>query len=189
MSDDPRIVRDVRHVDVAPQVVPSRGDGAAAAHPGGGRGGAVPAQRLTVARTARVYRFYPDAVLAALVGLVTLVVGLIAVVRAGLGHDLHEPAVHVVGFTHTALLGVIEVPLGAALLLAGGMSSRSGAIFFGAIAGIAGFVGAVQTESFDTSLALERSMAWWVCALGVLVVAAALAVPRTITRSRDVRAV
>ena len=191
MSDDPRIVRDIQYADVERPVVPvvetvpppppAAVVVDAVAPPG--------AQHVTVARTARVSRFSPDAILAALVGIVMLVVGLIAVVRAGLDSDLREPVVNVLGFSHTALLGLIEVALGAALLLAGGMSSRTGAIFFGAVAGIAGFVGAVQVESFDRSLALERSMAWWVCVLGALVALAALVVPRSVTRTSDVRAI
>ncbi len=90
-------------------------------------------------------------------------------------------------FSHTALLRVIEVALGGALLLAGSISSRNGAILFGAAAAMAGFVGAVQTEFLSKSLALESSMAWFGCAIGALVVVAALLAPRTITRSSNVR--
>ena len=191
MSDDPRIVRDVRHADVVPQVMPVAETvlPAPAAPVVVGTVAASSAQDITVARTARVNRFYPDAVLTALVGTVMLVLGLIAVVRAGLESDLREPVVNVLGFTHTAILGIVEVVLGGALLLAGGLSSRSGAILFGAIAAIAGFVGAVQTESFTKSLALERSMAWWGCVAGVLVAVAALLVPRTVSRTSHVRTV
>jgi hypothetical protein len=123
-------------------------------------------------------RFAPDAIIAAVVGLVVLLVGLIAVVRGGFDGPLSEPIVSVLGFTHTTLLGLIEIGLGGALLISGATRSRSGETFFGSVMGIAGFVGAVQTKSFAKSLALETSMAWLATLAGVAVVLAALMLPR-----------
>jgi hypothetical protein len=129
-------------------------------------------------RTAYASRFAPDAIIAAIAGLVILVVGLIAVVRGGFDGPMSDPVVQVVGFTHTTTLGLIEVVIGLALLLSGATRSRSGEIFFGAVLGIGGFVGAVQSESFDKSLALESSMAWLAVFTAVVVVLAALMLPR-----------
>jgi hypothetical protein len=129
-------------------------------------------------RTAYASRFAPDAIVAAIVGLVILVVGLIAVVRGGFDGPMSTPVVEVVGFTHTTTLGLIEVVIGLALLLSGSTRSRSGEIFFGAVLGIGGFVGAVQSESFDKSLALESGMAWLAVVAAVVVVLAALMLPR-----------
>ena len=129
-------------------------------------------------RTASASRFAPDAMIAALVGLVLLVVGLIAVVRAGIHGPMSVPVVDVLGFTHTATLGFIEIGLGVCLLLSGASQSRSAAIFFGGVLGVAGFVGAVQTTSFHKSLALESSMAWIAVIAAVVVVLSALLLPR-----------
>jgi asparagine N-glycosylation enzyme membrane subunit Stt3 len=123
-------------------------------------------------------RFAPDAIIAAIAGLVILVVGLIAIVRGGFDGQMSDPVVNVAGFTHTTTLGLIEIVIGAALLISGATSSRSGAVFFGTLLGIGGFVGAVQAESFDTSLALESSMAWLAVAIAVVVVLSALLMPR-----------
>ncbi|HEX3087554.1 MAG TPA: hypothetical protein VHQ23_02800 [Ilumatobacteraceae bacterium] len=131
-------------------------------------------------------RFAPDAIIAAIVGLVLLVVGLIAIVRNGFDGPMSDPRLEVMGFTHTTTLGLIEIVLGGALLISGATSSRSGAIFFGALLGIGGFVGAVQTESFDKSLALESSMAWLAVAAAVVVVLSALLMPRYARSSRVV---
>ena len=79
---------------------------------------------------------------------------------------MSTPVVQVVGFTHTTMLGLIEIGLGLALLMSAATRSRSGEVFFGAVLGIAGFVGAVQTESFKKTLALESSMAWLAVAIG-----------------------
>ena len=53
---------------------------------------------------------------------------------------------------------------------------------------IGGFIGAVQTESFATDLALESGLAWLVMLGGIAVVASALLIPRYVSRSTDVRA-
>ncbi len=122
--------------------------------------------------------FEPDAIIAALVGLALLLLGLIAVVRAGFEGGMADPVVEVLGFSHTTTLGLIEIALGVCLLIAGVARSRSGATFFGAVLGIAGFVAAVQSESFEESLAIESSLAWLAVIAGVVVVLAALMMPR-----------
>ena len=129
-------------------------------------------------RTASASRFAPDAIIAGLAGLVILVTGLIAVVRGGFDGPMSVPVVQVLGFTHTTTLGLIEIAIGLALLLSAATRSRSGEVFFGAVLGIAGFVGAVQAESFKRTLALESSMAWLAVFLGVIVVLSAMMLPR-----------
>ncbi len=141
----------------------------------------VPGETATSVRS-----FAPDSVIAAVVGLVLTVIGLIAVTRAGIDEPIDEPLVDVLGFGHTATLGVIEIAIGVGLLFSGAFRSRGGAIFFGAILGIAGFVAAVQTDSFDESLGIESSFAWILVAAGAVVVLAALLVPRTTTRTQTV---
>jgi hypothetical protein len=137
-------------------------------------------------RTATATRFAPDAIIASIAGLVILVVGLIAIVRGGFDGQMSLPVVDVVGFTHTTTLGLIEIAIGGALLLSGAMQSRSGEVFFAAVLGIAGFVGAVQTKSFTKSLALESSMAWLAVFVAVVVVLAALMMPRFARHSTTV---
>lgn len=132
----------------------------------------------TRVRKAYTSHFEPDAIIAALVGLVLLLVGLIAVTRGGFEDEMSLPVVEVLGFTHTTTLGLIEIALGLSLLIAGTTRSRSGAMFFGSVLGIAGFVGAVQTDSFTEPLALESSMAWLAVLAGVVVVLSALMMPR-----------
>ena len=146
--------------------------------------GVVPAAQ-TVSTSYRA-RFAPDAVVTALVGLVLLVVGLLAVTRAGTAGPMNAPVVKVLGFTHTETLGLIEIAIGAILLICGATLSRGGTLFFAAILGIGGFVGAVQAESFRKTLALESSMAWLVVVAAVVVVVATLAMPRYVRRSTNV---
>ena len=129
------------------------------------------------------------AIIAGIAGLVVLVTGLIAIVRGGFDGPMSTPIVQVVGFNHTTTLGLIEIGLGLALLMSAATRSRSGEVFFGAVLGIAGFVGAVQTESFKKTLALESSMAWLAVAIGAIVVLAALMLPRYARQSTVVNTV
>jgi len=146
------------------------------------------AERLVVAgvapaavgqvRTAYTARWAPDSIITAIVGLVLLLMGLIAITRGGFDGSMSDPVVQVLGFTHTTTLGLIEVGIGLFLLISAAARSRSGEMFFGAVLGIAGFVGAVQTSSFDENLALESSLAWLAVVAGAIVVLAALLMPR-----------
>ena len=129
-------------------------------------------------RTTSGARYAPDAVIAALVGLVLLVIGLIAIVRGGFSGPMSEPVVKVLGFTHTTTLGLIEIGFGVCLLASGAARSRAAGMFFGGVLGVAGFIGAVQTKSFRTALALESSMAWLAVLVGAAVALAALLLPR-----------
>lgn len=144
-----------------------------------------PVQSRQVLKTSAT-RFAPDAILAGLVGLVILIVGLLASIRGGFAGDMSKPVINVLGFTHTTTLGLIEVLLGACLLTAGATRSRSGGLFFGAILGIGGFVGAVQTVSFHKSLALESGLAWLFVVAGVAIVLAVLLLPRFSSNSTTI---
>lgn len=136
--------------------------------------------------TAYASNFAPDAIIAAIVGLVVLVVGLIAIVRGGFDGPMSDPVVRVVGFTHTTALGLIEIGIGFCLLVSGAMRSRSGELLFGSILGIGAFVGAVQANSFRHSLALQSGMAWLAVLLAAIVVLSALMLPRYLRRSTTV---
>lgn len=135
-----------------------------------------------VQTTSYTHRLVPDAVIAALVGLALVVIGLIAITRAGFDGPMSLPVVKVLGFTHTTALGLLEIAFGACLLICGVSLSRSGALFFGIGLGIAAFVGAVQAESFRRNLALESGYAWLLVVAAAVVVASALVMPRYSTR-------
>ncbi len=139
-------------------------------------------------RTSYTRSFAPDAIVAAIVGLIVMLIGLIAITRGGFDGPMETPVVDVLGFSHTTLLGLIEIAIGACLLISGATRSRSGAMFFGSVLGIAAFVGAVQTKSFEKNLALESSFAWLLLFGAVLVVLTALLLPRYLKRSTAVRA-
>ena len=130
-------------------------------------------------RVAYTTRWAPDAIITASSGLVLLVVGLITMTRGGLDSSMSEPVVTVLWFTHTTALGLIEIALGLLLMIAGAAHSRRGATFLGTVLGIGGFIGAVETASFERSLALESSMAWLAMIVGAVIALSALTMPRS----------
>jgi hypothetical protein len=139
-------------------------------------------------RTTSRSRFAPDSMLTGLVGLALVGIGLVAVIRTGFEGSMSEPVKEVIGMTHTATLGLIEIGVGLCLLVSAAAYSRTGQLFFGALLGIAGFIGAVQTDSFRESLALETGMSWIAAGAGFVIVVSVLLLPRvdknstTITR-------
>ena len=135
------------------------------------------------ARTDRVARWAPDAIVSAGAGLVLLLIGLLAVTRAGFAGPLTDPVVSVLGFRHTAALGLIEIGFGLALLSSGASRSRASELFFGSVLGIGGFVAAVQAASFHRSLAVESGFAWLVTIGATIVVVASLVLPTVVHRS------
>ena len=141
-----------------------------------------------VATTSR-RRYAPDSVVVGIVGLVMLTFGLIVLARAGLDGPMDQPVVEVLGFTHTATLGFIEAGLGLCLLICAVTTSRSGAVFFGLVLGVAGVVGAVQTSSFERRLALQSSFAWIAVGAAAVVVLASLLLPRGAVESSRVETV
>jgi len=135
-----------------------------------------------VARSSQL-RFAVDSVIVGVVGLALTVVGLLAVTRAGMDGPMNAPVVEVLGFTHTATLGLIEAGMGLVLLICAASTSRAASIFFGLVLGVGALIGALQTDSFDRSLALESGFAWLAVIAAIVVVLASFLVPRVVTRS------
>jgi MFS family permease len=102
-----------------------------------------------------------------LAGVASLVFGIGAVALAGLAGSITEPVVDVFGFSHTPLLGVIEVGTGVVLILAAlvpGGRWVAGLIGGGAIAG-----GALILAEYDWTqdeLAAEQRFGWVAIAIG-----------------------
>ena len=65
----------------------------------------------------RGFRQVWDSIIVGAVGTVLLLFGLIAFVRAGTDGPWDQPVVEVLGFTHTATLGIVEMAFGVLLLL------------------------------------------------------------------------
>ena len=143
--------------------------------------------RTVATTTGRRYAF--DSAIVGIAGIGLITIGLIAITRGGFDGPMNQPVVNVIGFTHTTTLGLIEIGIGLCLLLSAVARSRSAATFFGLALGIGGVVGAVQTDSFRRSLALESGLAWIAVATGAVVVLVSLLMPRMLRTSTRVESV
>ena len=82
------------------------------------------AQPAVTEVSTRSRRFALDSFITGLVGVGLVIVGILAVTRAGTDGPMDEPVVKVFGYTHTATLGFIELGLGALLLVAAALRSH-----------------------------------------------------------------
>lgn len=106
-------------------------------------------------------------VLILLAGATSLVFGIGAVALAGLAGPVTEPVVEVFTFDHTPLLGLIEIAVGAVLVLAGLV--RGGRWVAGPV-GVAVIVGGAlilaELDWTQTELAAEQRFGWVPIAVG-----------------------
>lgn len=121
--------------------------------------------------------FAPDSFIAGIAGVGLLMVGAIAMLRAGVAESLTSPVVEVLGVPHTFLLGLIEASFGVLLLLAAAARSRTVASFTGTLLAIGGVLGAVQNPSFRT-WALTKNWSWLLALTGAVVGLAAMSLAR-----------
>ena len=112
-------------------------------------------------------RFTWGQVLILLAGAASLVFGVAAVALAGLAGSITDPIVDVFGFSHTPLLGVIEVGAGVVLILAAlvpGGRWVAALVGGGAIAG--GALILAEYEWTQTELAAEQAFGWVAIGIG-----------------------
>jgi hypothetical protein len=112
-------------------------------------------------------RFTWGQVLILLAGVASLVFGIGAIALAGLAGSITEPIVDVFGFSHTPLLGVIEVGAGVMLILAAlvpGGRWVAALVGGGAIAG--GELILAEYDWTQTELAAEQRFGWVAIAIG-----------------------
>lgn len=105
------------------------------------------------------------------------VVGLVALVRAGVDRTWFRPRVEVLDADHTALLGVLEIGAGILLLLVGLLRSRFLVAIVGLAMAMVATAAAIEPGELQRELAIERWWAWVLAAVGVVLTLSALHVP------------
>ena len=137
----------------------------------------------------RSWSFAPGQLVSLVAGSALVAVGAVALVRAGLGEPLDAPIVEVLGYQHTAWLGLAEIGLGALLMLAGtGPWGRWLSVLLGATAVVAGVVVLAEAGALPDELAAERDFGWPLVGLGAVVAVAAMALPVWRSTYTNVRA-
>jgi hypothetical protein len=131
----------------------------------------------------RTWTFAPGQLISLVVGVGLVALGLVAMIRAGIDGSFATPTVEVLGFTHTAWLGLAEVGTGVLLILAGtGAWGRAVSVIVGAAMIICGVLIGMETASMPEELAVEEDFGWMLVLLGALVSLAAMVLP--VWRSR-----
>ena len=124
---------------------------------------------------ARTRRFSPGQILAGAVGVVLVVFGIIAVTRAGIDSSLNRPPTEILGLTHSALIGLIEIGAGLLLVLsAADVSMRPLAGIVGALLFVGGIIVAAGTNEMLERLGTERATGWFVMVMGAIALLGAL---------------
>ena len=105
------------------------------------------------------------------VGVVLLVIGIVAVARAGLA-DLTSPAVAVGPFVRTALFGLIEIVLGVVAMATAADRDIRGASALAVVTGVAGIVWLIESAAFAGVLGLTVATGWLYVAIAIALLAA-----------------
>lgn len=128
--------------------------------------------------TERAWTFAPGQMVSLIIGVGVIAVGVVALVRAGLEGSLAEPVVEVLGYTHTAWLGIAEIGVGLFLVMAGlDARGRAVSVFIGALAVIAGVLVLAEPGQMPSELGLEEAYGWPLIILGGIAAFAALVFP------------
>ncbi len=131
------------------------------------------------------WAFSPWQLFSLAAGLALCVVGLVALVRAGVDGDLATPEVDVVGYSHTAVLGIVETGFGILLVVAGTTpTGRPLALLMGALLVLAGALVVIEPARLPEDLALEEDFGWVAAIGGAAVVVAALVLPTFASKHR-----
>jgi len=121
----------------------------------------------------------PAQILSAIGGLVLIAFGVFAVVRAGLSSPLSDPQVQVLGLQHTAAIGLVELAVGAVLVLCAlSPATRALSALIGIALVVAGIVLLAGSDQLLADLHTEAALGWLGVIVGGVVLLSALVVPR-----------
>jgi hypothetical protein len=131
-------------------------------------------------------RFSMAGIVSAFAGAAILIIGLVALARGDFDSTVNEPVFEVAGFNHTQLLSMIEIGLGALLLIVGMANSMAGMRVLGGAAVIGSIVALVEPNALGGELQIESGHAWLILLLGAATLIAAAALPTIERQSRRV---
>lgn len=139
-----------------------------------------------VARTESVSSVAPHSIAAGILAVLMLVWGGVAMVRAGLGDDLRDPAVEVFGLSGNAVSGLAVAGLGLLLLIAAVSRDRGPVVFLSIVIGIAAVIVAIEPNAGDEALGVETMLPLLIAIGCGVVLLAALALPTVNRRTQHV---
>jgi len=141
-------------------------------------------ERAVVTDTRTSRRFSPASIVGAIGGLALVVIGVVALTRAGTASPLDRPVVSVAGFNHTAVLGIVEIVAGGLMLLAAASRSRGALFLISLIICGAAIAAAIEPSIGGDSTAIESSFAVIVAVGAGIVALLAMMLPSVTTATR-----
>ncbi len=129
----------------------------------------------------------PAQLIALAFGVFFVVLGAVAMTRGGLsGNTFDSKIVNVLGFDHTALLGVIELVFGLLLVLAGAVpgAGRGTMAFLGVLALGFGIIVLAAADQLRGTLGVTDANGWLYVITGIANLVAAMAAPIIYSRQR-----
>ena len=125
----------------------------------------------------------PARVVGAIVGVILTVVGILAIVKAGLDTTLNQPIVRVAGLDMSAAVGIGFLVVGLILLLASATSDGAGAVgFFGVLLILFGVFAVAITGDLRLDVGVGRNTGWFSIILGAICLGAMFFHSRTYGR-------
>ena len=116
-----------------------------------------PVVATPVRRLVATHRWSPAAVAGTLLAIGLVVFGALALIRADVEGSLTEPVVDVADFTHTALLGLVEIATGVVMLFVSLSRDRAAILGASLLLAIGALIAAIEPTVL--SMAIERSFA------------------------------
>jgi hypothetical protein len=141
-------------------------------------------ERAVVTDTRTSRRFSPASIIGAIAGLALVVIGVVALTRAGTAAPLDRPVVSVAGFDHTAVLGIVEIVAGGLMLLAAASRSRGALFLISLIVCGAAVAAAIEPSIGGDTTAIESSFAVIVAVGAGIVALLAAMLPNVSTATR-----
>jgi hypothetical protein len=110
----------------------------------------------------------PGRVLAVIAGAVLTIVGAIVLVRTGLDSSLQTPSTKLLGASHTAIAGIVEVVCGLLLLMAGAARDQTLAALPAVLLAIAGIVALAAGAQLRNDLGAQDSTGWFLLVFAII---------------------
>jgi len=130
-------------------------------------------------RARRSFLVTPAQIVSAVGGVVLIAFGVFAVARAGLDSPLSDPQVEVLGLQHTATIGLVELAVGAVLILCAlSPAARALSALVGIALVVVGIVLLAGSDQLLADLHTEAALGWLGVIVGGAVLLSALVVPR-----------
>ena len=131
----------------------------------------------------------PGRILAVIAGAALTVIGAIVLVRTGIDGSLETPTTELLGASHSAYAGIVEVVCGILLLVAGASRDQTLAVLPGILLVAGGIFAMAAGDQLRQDLGVNDSTGWFMIIAGIVAfLCAAMPVAHRSRYRREVRA-